>query len=559
MIEIIVNGTSLDLDPECSFEIEMEQPMFNADHTPVPYSTSISFMPSAKNCGVFGYLPAMLWEPRVKRMQAEIFAGGILLLSGCLVYEGCDDGKISYNFAAKSVNDILSNDISALLGDLSVGNGQTGIQEAKSAQGGNGEIVAAPPFINKEAVTDIIYESYPAGDAEPVGISVRYHNWPFAFNQIFTPAISAQSLIQRSLGRSITIDNDIEKTLKHLYIIGLYKPDATSYITGFANASIPIKDTLPVMTQSDLLRNVLRMFGAFVFIDGKEYVMRTGSSILENGKILDWDSKIADKASIAIEKAQGYSLGYSNESDDTYDASNLKEDISDGDILTAGTMSEVLGSFNEEDYTAVMHERTGDVFSGKEQVINKQGLSIEYLIDNTRHNIPSVKSEDGFDSIFDSNIEFELVRCVPDKLYDSYVKGNSEVMAPIIEPAAIGEERGSKIYAGLIIEGQMCDKGIVMTRDNVPIDDPVFVEKDYNMSLAPESLYDRHHKIFAQWLAKDRQTVTVDLSLSPLEISAFRMYHKVYFRGRQWLVKKLSITFAVRSDIPEVRGEFVAV
>ena len=40
MIEIItINGVSLDLDPEGTFEIEMEQPLLDTEAVPVPYST----------------------------------------------------------------------------------------------------------------------------------------------------------------------------------------------------------------------------------------------------------------------------------------------------------------------------------------------------------------------------------------------------------------------------------------------------------------------------------------------------------------------------------------
>ena len=64
MVEIITaNGVSLDLAPDSTFEIEIEQPLLDTEAVPVPYSTAISFLPSRKNCNEFDYIDALMLEP----------------------------------------------------------------------------------------------------------------------------------------------------------------------------------------------------------------------------------------------------------------------------------------------------------------------------------------------------------------------------------------------------------------------------------------------------------------------------------------------------------------
>ena len=106
MIEIITaSGVSLDIDPSTEFEIEIENPMFSDSHIPIPFSTSISFLPTAKNKKVFGYMAAMLQEPPEKKISVSIHAGGIPLFYGRLEYESVEDNKLNYTFAGRNVED----------------------------------------------------------------------------------------------------------------------------------------------------------------------------------------------------------------------------------------------------------------------------------------------------------------------------------------------------------------------------------------------------------------------------------------------------------------------
>lgn len=126
-------------------------------------------------------------------------------------------------------------------------------------------------------------------------------------------------------------------------------------------------------------------------------------------------------------------------------------------------------------------------------------------------------------------------------------------MAAIIEPNAIGNERDNKVYIGISYEDQFFSNGVFSPVSRA---DALFVGTD---DLTPGGLYDKYHKAFAEWLGKTRQRVSVDVNLSPIDLHNFRLYRPVYFKGRKWIVAKLSVTVAAGSEAVSTRGEFIEI
>lgn len=83
-------------------------------------------------------------------------------------------------------------------------------------------------------------------------------------------------------------------------------------------------------------------------------------------------------------------------------------------------------------------------------------------------------------------------------------------------------------------------------------------DANLGVSLATDALFDKYHTEFADWLSRDRQTLSADLKLSIRDVVEFRMFNKVRFASRTWLVKKLTLNFAIDSDDIEASGEFIA-
>ena len=126
-------------------------------------------------------------------------------------------------------------------------------------------------------------------------------------------------------------------------------------------------------------------------------------------------------------------------------------------------------------------------------------------------------------------------------------------MTAIIEPNAVGDERDKKVYIGVSYGGQFFGHGVFQP---VTRSDAMFVG---TQSLTPSTLWDKYHKEFAEWLGKTRQRVSVDVNLSPIDLHNFRLYRPVYFKGRKWIVAKLSVTVAAGSEAVSTRGEFIEI
>ena len=114
------------------------------------------------------------------------------------------------------------------------------------------------------------------------------------------------------------------------------------------------------------------------------------------------------------------------------------------------------------------------------------------------------------------------------------------------------EDRGTDLLIGVYGFGQLSDQGIVIDPDTFQ-DRKIFSR----ISLSPSDLFEEYHSRFASWIARNRQTVTVGLDLTPTDIAKWRLFNRFYFQGRMWICKKLTVTFAAGVERMESEGEFV--
>lgn len=194
---------------------------------------------------------------------------------------------------------------------------------------------------------------------------------------------------------------------------------------------------------------------------------------------------------------------------------------------------------------------TGDSYTGKKY------SSVAGLIecDCTAHYIGSYgcgEDDDDDKDVFDQSISMELVKCVPDTVWhhEGDTSRIGRVMAPMVSFVSPEAERGSSVVIGLLnrTERQMTDKGVLIHDSSADL--------DTGQSLTIDNLYEKYHKDFAIWVGKDRQEVSAELNLTMAELSSFRLWQKVRFAGRLWLVKKLTIDFA--PGRMSVRGDFIS-
>lgn len=567
MIEIItINGVSLDLDPEGTFEIEMEQPLLDTEGVPVPYSTAISFLPSQNNCNEFGYIPALMMEPTAQSIQADIYVNGFKMISGILIYESIEEGFIKYNFAAKDTIAKLENkDISEnnFLGMVT--SRQPGDFNLTNIRNGYNEVVQAPLLVNKNNVFASVIDARESTFKD--GIKERYHNYPYDLDAIFTPAVRLYDFLIDEFGEKLVIDGSILTDLKKIYLLCPYKPNPTSAKNGFGSIA-DLNSTLPKINKLDLFKNIAKIFGASFYKDGDGYRLLRAETILEGAISKDWSDYISDVYSSRPEPPKGYILKFEDDSsDNAYDAKNLTSDIEDGDIAKRGSYHDLIWNVAPDpgNYNTHLHSPTGDIFSYTTVHITNTNTARTITIwpaDSLLRVCNNIETtaEDSDDS-FDNSIGLSLVRPIPDTVMNTEDYSYQLVVAPLINPPAIGEERGTQAMIGIIGEKQMTDKGYisVLMSDAAMNGLPVFRDQYLDFSLDPKALHSKYHSRLSRWLGKRRQVVSLDLNLSIEEIASFRMYQKVYFKGRQWLPVKLSVSVDVASGSIETSGEFITV
>lgn len=567
MVEIITSkGVSLDLAPDSAFEIEMEQPLLDTEAVPIPYSTAISFLPTRKNCDEFNYIAALMLEPTNQSIQADIYVNGFKMCSGILIYESIEDGTIQYAFAAKDTiakmenKDISENNFLGIVTPRQPGEfNLTNIRE------GYNETVQAPLLVNKNKVFASVLNAYDASFKD--GIKERYHNYPYDLDAIFTPAVRLYDFLIDEFGEKLTIDGSILTDLKKIYLLCPYKPNPTSAKNGFGTI-VDLNSTLPKINKLDLFKNLAKIFGASFYKDGDGFQLLRAGTVLAGSSVKDWSDKISDTYSSRPESPKGYILKFTDDSsDNTYDAKNLTSDIEDGDIATRTSYHDLIWRDTPDigAYSTRLHKPTGDIFSYTTVYI--QDAPKDYAVGiwptdsllraNNSVEYAAADSED----FFDNSIGFSLVRPVPDTVMNTETYDYELKVAPLITPPAIGEERGTTAIIGLIGERQMTDKGYVSVwvSDAGAFGLPVFNDKNLGFSLDPKALFSKYHSRLALWLEKRRQVVTVDLNLTIEDIASFRMYDKVYFKGRQWLPVKLSVSVDVSSGTVTASGEFISI
>lgn len=565
MIEFITDaGVSLDLSPDAEFQIDFESPIFADDRMPVAFSTQVSFPPTQRNLAAFGMLPGTLNLPSRSAIRVVMHAGGIPLFPGLLVFDGIEDGMIQYSFSGTDVAESFEElDIAdfAPLASVAI-SAMTDIQDGKYL------FVKAPLLIDKEYVATPIYDSED-GFVDGCGAAAKYSNLYASEETRFTPAFPLHQFVLELFlknGMEVAVDGSLADTLTAAHILGQYRPKASDGNYGIladASSMMLISHTLPEMSAAEFLANIMKMLCCALFRDGSGFALMPLSAIFDSGTIINLDHAVADSPDLSVEPASSYRFGFADEGDNSYSSEQLESDIAAGNVTECDTFREVCTTESEE-YTAYFHKPTGYVYSSRKMACgirtDQEGTTsyTEYpqrLTDilYSPHESVSYKGDAASDSESDASVAFHLVRCIPENVYTATrnTKMNADRIAPVMAFEEIGNERGNEAYVGLIVNNQMCDSGIAMNLEDGS-------DYDSGLSLKPQRLFDLWHSSYARWLGKERASVTVGLNLSLLELASLRLYQKVYFRGKVWIIKKLSLSLAARTDSIRTECEFVS-
>lgn len=602
MIKIITeDGISLDLAPDAEFAIEYNNPMFEDDRIPVPFSTSIALLPSEVNCRVLQYLPALKLEPAVKKLAASLVLNGIPFLSGILIYEGIEDGRLNYSFSGVD----LETNWGKKIWELDIWGSMIG-DEIYDAFAEPNDGISWPLLVNKD------YTGYYVKNCDDIALdeeynkklpmvekNVKYHNFrnviPEAERSRLTPAVS----VSRIIGDKFSVSGILTKLFPLVSVIGQYNIDK-----GFVQTKVPVPvdcaACLPDYSFAEFTAELSKMFCSAIFEDGQgKFKMMPINTILGEAASEDWTEKISDSFTSDTEEASGYIFGFANSGEDSFDdtaelveTNSLEASIYPSEDVTSGSIL-----YSRELHTAKV-AKAGSYVSAisvvtKSKIRNNGSPDVvkKTLVASTDvvfcGNVKQENIVDGSDSV-DNSCKFKLIKSIPSILshYDrATVSDSNKVieglvqrfsMAGLIEPQNGEAERGTDLYIGLIYKGQISGNGYVLASfvplsfpslnainnlEDIRVKVPVGSGshgRPISVSLKPDWLYETFHKSYAQWLATDRQVISCDVNLNEFDLLNFRMYNKVRLHGRDFFVKKLSVTLRVSSEAIECSADFIS-
>lgn len=607
MIKIVTkDGVSLDLAPDAEFVIEYNNPMMEDDRIPVPFSTDIALLPSDTNCRVLGYLPAFKLEPTVRELAASLILDGIPFLTGTLSFNGIEDGHLNYTFAGKDI----ASDWGKKLYELEVM--QYNILDDGTQEDNDG--VFFPVLVDKDSTgcftdpNDYIAQSGTGNFSPSTKDYTKYKNLPAGYKTALRgidytmPAISVLKIIPEALG----INNSLYDFIRNMAVIAPYKKKVSQdtgkkYVdplTGRASTiyNYSLAPRLPEMTVSEFVVEFLKMLCAAVFQFHGITSMYTFEDMSAMAS-LDWTDKVSDEFSSEVEPAEGYVFGYDNSGEGS---ANITEYEDVDSVAEALYVSDGIVS----DMTPVVNLKTAHILTTGDFISNQGSfLSAYYQLYSSdkkwflvaaadtlfQNNLKQMNTVEGKDSV-ENICGFNLVKCVPSIINrEVYYRASLDNLvanlgagtpffasAPAIDFPNEDAERGSDVYIGLMVNSQLTDSGrampgtvpdLVLNSDNQPEVSDSSALADVTLtpdgmrepvSLRPDWLYEHFHKSYAEWLAKDRQLLSCDVNLSAIDLLDLAMYRKVLIHGREFFIKKLSVTLSASSRAMECSAEFIS-
>lgn len=600
MIKILTSeGTSLDLVKGCEFEIEYNNPMFDDTRMPVPFSTQIDLLPTATNCKVLSWLPALKMAPGVKRLAVSLNLNGIDFIKGTLIFDSIEDGRACYTFAGRDIEDDwgeklwkYKNGIWAITQFKT--SGVSAFQDYSQSNG-----IVWPLIVNKEFTghyvnghDDISYET--SEDNEPgVNIEAKYWNpcnvIPESRCGHIMPAILASKIFSE---RGVSASG-LDKYMKHICLLAPFDTDRL-YNDG---ESIYAGEHCPDISFAEFYKNIAYMFCAAIFPDDQRLGYHKMVPFDAMIGYDDWTEKVTDDFSSSLEYGKNYSIGFNN--------SDEEDKSADPGIIDLTSIKASLFPSPVPDLSGQNKSYT-QIYTGRAPFPGKSLISTKTMFRNyakhinstssayTRHyaataatdclysrNFKFSSQQAATDESEDVSIAFDLPKCAPQILnnYALYsISSNQKVLdsiiqrcslAAIIEASENDETRPTTPIIGVYHNGQMSPDGISLrTSIQTPAPSNATV-RNYTdvdgtssdsavVSLLPMDLFNKFHKNYAEWCAKDKQVIVCDVNLNEFDLASIDFSRKARIHGRDFFIRKITVTINEATEQLACSAEFIS-
>lgn len=594
MLEILINGQSVDYNDDIIFNLSLENPFMSADKIPLPFSTSIELPMSSNNILEFGF-PQRLNNEHIyltKDRQCEILFDGIKVFDGIFIIDEIGD-TIQGNLQGGNGADILEQNLSNLkldkfiVGDYAYKGWKTGNEGAiipNESDTGNVNTNVLYGQIDKVIQTQstnfivapIRYTSVKYEQNGTLGFYFKnlrsmYINpgWGAYTKPITTtgsivrmgtilPAIKLCHIIDSIQG---VVENPFSNgEFTKVVMQSISHPSITDDVLG-----VPVLDVentsgtdmitvlnlasfLPSqVTIADFLKEVFKIFCCSLFVEHGVLKIMFNRDIFRDQSFIDLSDKDFKIISVSCDKKASYKYGYSDVADKEPKAFD-KSVNSVADIFMS---------------TGVGLDQTFEIVTeNNKQYIErkKEPIKPQEWVYNVKDGGFGASNEDPYSKIetFDTS---STISPLKNAIHNVWEERNDYADAMPQWPT----ENGAAKYEALYVP-ELEKLGDVTTMPKIMLNQNwatgltrgnayrFLTAKNYdhngnrlgNLSLdwdGEDGLINNYHKEFMTWIGRDRRCIQIEIVLDPLSLSNLSLKKKIFILSKLFYIKKWSVNF----------------
>lgn len=600
MLEIIIEGRPLELAPDTSISLTMEQPLTLTDKIPAAYTLSFDIPRTPNNCQLLGHSERLVSRSGFTRRPARILLAGLNVASGELRVE-----EVQETFTVQFVGARFPDNIRKPLYRLDFGSLELGSIERPIAD--NGRYVydtsAAGLAYNDllkanltDAAADMIAAPISIADAEYFPVEGATPEDPYVNQRQFfinafwanndmvlgrgylmyssrggriskiLPAFRVGWMLERLFGQ---IENNVfREEWAQLVLVSLWHPkyqvkdNTPVWDLSDGQVSIRLADFMPNVPANEFVAEMLKIACASLYVKNGEYIVERNGDILNRTVYHDWTDKIIGTPAISVEAAQRYNFGYSAGDDDEVPEERVITEVS--------TVREMIAESEQAESTLKTYHiaTTGQTYENvfDDTTVNRCRFTL--LKQDLGTSRSDEESEEDDTEEFDMATNVSVLKTVPAR----YIGRDNDPMANIEankifyfvpQIDEVLEKRPDNLTVAL---WKGMSRALVGGVPNASMPYPYLSHcncdaegnrlDEVTLQLTGSTL--ARHAAYKAWIEKDKKVVKAEVLLTPLDLHRLDLRDKFYLQGKYFFIRRLEITMTPdRLDPAEV--EFIEV
>ena len=564
MLQIIVKGQSIDLLPDTSFNLIIENPFLLADRIPVPYTTNFDIPATAQNLDFFKYPNRINTNGVFKEYSTEVFFGPVKLLKGYLVVKEFDIHIKAFFRAVEFTDNLAKNLFDIEFTHYNFGNsrlinldfddpndlgGKYANHIKDKFNDENAEFALAPIKIKTEenpttlGLQESVKQYFNNYDAKFKSFVFKNAN----FHGTIFPMPFVYYLINTIFGNTLINNPFANFELKKLVIPTFYHPKFSLFhqienqgvlLDNYLDPPFEysLKDFMADKLANDFLKDLFKLFSCSLLSNDGKFEIKFSKDIINSKLVENWTDKLIEQLSISLQEKQDFKYGYTD-----YQTIKTPTTLFDLENILALKNTEVPESTIIPDYEAnfkIAH--TAQVYSIKNGE-SKKNLLLSGLEPNT---IP----KNGFDNTCNlSPLPMQLQKYWW-RDFGSDADPNSTLelkdwFVPVYE-ADKRFDRPDKlnimIYQGLTDAFVNGHRYPYLTCFDVDAFGRVLGDLTLRWE-GENGILNRYHKEFKAWVEKEKIRITGTFLLDALDIKNLNLTIRKSINNRNFFIERLQI------------------